>query len=622
LFNGLLYLFIMPPWQHYDEPNHFEYVWLIAARGKLPEPDDYDTSMRQAVAQSMIDHHFFSEEAVLPDITSQKPWIGAYPQLVGPPLYYLLASIPLRLLPIQDVTIQLYATRMVSLSLFLVTILVSYGLVSEITPDRHPLRYMVPITIALLPAFVDLMTAVNNDAAAIAFFSLFLWGAVRLIRRGPSLLTLLWVVFAGLLCVFTKRAVYMALPLTGIALLFAFLRGKYRKLAWGILAAGVLLGILALFSWGDARLWYRDTTQKTPTRTSLPETPVGDTAFRLLSQPGDPIPKLIQLIPPQKADLLSDKPVTMGAWIWASHPIQGQSLKLRIYDDNQHYSQKISITEKPQFFALNFTPHSNTKRAWVILEPDRKLDLSEPIEVYFDGLILAIGSYPIDQAPQINSDGISGTWGDEPFENLLRNPSANHGWMYLRPWADHIISRFFSDYEGQESFSLTIYSLADFQVTKGYYWEVILNIFRTFWAKFGWGHVPLVGSKPYAWFLLPMTILAVIGVGLGILQRRKQLRLLPWDAFFLLGLTMLIFWGLTFVRGSTYLLTKPYVPVARYTYPAIIPTVLFLNVGWLSVLGFLEKNLGVPSWAKYAIHFGLFMMLDIYALVSIIYFYE
>jgi len=28
LANGLLYLVLVPPWQHYDEPTHFEYAWL------------------------------------------------------------------------------------------------------------------------------------------------------------------------------------------------------------------------------------------------------------------------------------------------------------------------------------------------------------------------------------------------------------------------------------------------------------------------------------------------------------------------------------------------------------------------------------------------------------------
>ncbi|HEY80691.1 MAG TPA: hypothetical protein G4O05_06380, partial [Caldilineae bacterium] len=45
LLNGLLYLFLVPPWQHYDEPGHFEYAWLIADRGRLPQAGDYDPAM-------------------------------------------------------------------------------------------------------------------------------------------------------------------------------------------------------------------------------------------------------------------------------------------------------------------------------------------------------------------------------------------------------------------------------------------------------------------------------------------------------------------------------------------------------------------------------------------------
>ena len=40
--------------------------------------------------------------------------------------------------------------------------------------------------VALLPPLVDLMAAVNNDAGAIAAYSLFLWGAVRLIQRNTG----------------------------------------------------------------------------------------------------------------------------------------------------------------------------------------------------------------------------------------------------------------------------------------------------------------------------------------------------------------------------------------------------------------------------------------------------
>ena len=72
LINGLLYIFIMPPWQHYDEPNHFEYVWLLADRGKRPESSDYDSEMRQAVVKSMAEHGFFRGMAIGPDFNIGK----------------------------------------------------------------------------------------------------------------------------------------------------------------------------------------------------------------------------------------------------------------------------------------------------------------------------------------------------------------------------------------------------------------------------------------------------------------------------------------------------------------------------------------------------------------------
>jgi hypothetical protein len=46
LFHGLIYGFLVPPWQDYDEPNHFEYVWLIANRIRMPRKGDYDQVMR------------------------------------------------------------------------------------------------------------------------------------------------------------------------------------------------------------------------------------------------------------------------------------------------------------------------------------------------------------------------------------------------------------------------------------------------------------------------------------------------------------------------------------------------------------------------------------------------
>jgi len=184
LLHGLLYVFLVPPWQHYDEPAHFEYAWLLANRSGLPKSGDYDQTMRRAVATSMIEHNFFHNLDFLPDLESKTEpiWIGIS-QLDDPPFYYLLVSLPLRLLSSWDVTWQLYAARFISLNLYLVSILTAWGIISELVPVGNPLVWMVPASMALLPGYIDLMTAVNNDVGATVLFSLFLWGSLHMLQQ-------------------------------------------------------------------------------------------------------------------------------------------------------------------------------------------------------------------------------------------------------------------------------------------------------------------------------------------------------------------------------------------------------------------------------------------------------
>ena len=60
-----------------------------------------------------------------------------------------------------DITSQLYVARMVSLLLFLLTIAIAGALARDLTPPRHMLRWAVPLGLALMPPFVDVMTAVK-----------------------------------------------------------------------------------------------------------------------------------------------------------------------------------------------------------------------------------------------------------------------------------------------------------------------------------------------------------------------------------------------------------------------------------------------------------------------------
>jgi hypothetical protein len=616
--HGLTYLFIMPPWQHYDEPGHFEYAWLIANRSGLPKPGDYDQSMRREVAISMAEHGFFRDLDFGPnlDAVDEPIWIGPS-QLGDPYFYYLLVSIPLRFINSLDVTAQLYVGRFVSLILFLVTILAAWGVVREITSPGNLFRWVFPGTLALVSGFANFMTSVSNDVGAIAVFSLFLWGSIRLIKRGFSFLDFLWVLASATLCYFMKSTVYVALLLLPIVLLFGFLQGRWRKIAWFVLISGSLAGLVMVFSWGDAANWYRSTDQSGPTRIATSKAPLGDYTFYLESS-ANVSPTwhrpLFQPIPSDIVKRLAGKTVTLGAWIWASEPAK-TNMPL-INDGTKDFSRSVTVGTEPVFYALRAKISKNAGRMWVSLPP--KLDSpGKGISIYYDGLILAEGERPIKRAPLVNDPGAgAGEWGGQPFVNLLRNASAEGGGLRIHPWLEKLAAKIFPSFSGP---SFTLAYLLDWTGAKWHYVLAGGRLFRTFWGQFGWGQVPLLGHKPYR-VILEFVIVGIMGFILALWRRRKYI---PWAFAFLCGLALVGIWGGAVMRGLSHLsVTWLWLPVARYGYPAIIPTLLIPSIGWLEILRNLGRKLGIPRWGQLGIYFGLLIALDVWTLVSIIRFYS
>ncbi|MBN1668971.1 MAG: DUF2142 domain-containing protein [Anaerolineales bacterium] len=626
LLHGLLYVFLVPPWQHYDEPQHFEYAWLLAERDRLPEPRDNDFEMRRQVAQSMLAHDFFRGWSSRPDLVGdpagQPAWIGDFPQLGDPPLYYLLASLPLQVLGGASVETQLYTARLVSLLLYLATVFAGWGLVGELAGKDHPLRPLVALSLALLPAFTDLMTSVNNDVAAVATLSFFLWGAVRLVQRGFNWRDLLWTVLAAGLCLFAKRTVYLALPLLPLALLFSLLRGRARRWAWAGLVLVALAGLLLAFQWGDARLWYRRSLQPEPARLASPQAPHGEYVFHLSVPAGDRHTQLLQLLPTGLTGRLEGQPLTLGAWVWASQPVELRPPLLLSYFNDQGQPGTIQVDPAPRFVAVQLPPGPWHARSWLLLGALLR-PFQQPVDLYFDGVVLAEGHFPIDQPPQFaDPQARAGSWGGQPFENLARNGSAEQAWPYLRPPVDALGARAFSDY-GQDRLSLALYTLLDPPATGDFYTHTLAELFRTFWARFGWGHVHLLGLRhPYR-LLLAVTLLALPGLALAVWRRRQHLGRYPWAALFVLGVAWLGLWTLTVLRGSNYILLyyAHINPVARYAAPVIIPGLLLLNAGWL---GLLETRLGSrrlsPRW-QFGLLLAAWLALAAWSLISLLLFY-
>jgi hypothetical protein len=590
LLHGLTYVFLIPPWGHYDEPTHFEYGWWIANRLRLPQEGDADRGMRREVAASMLEHGFYRDQEVRPNLLPQpEPIPLGVSEFNHPPLYYILIALPLRLLRHTDVTFQLYLGRLVSLFLYLTSIAIAYGLVGELVQAGHALRWAVPGAMALTPSYADLMTAVNNDVGAVVVLSLFLWGAVRTIVRGPTPAHVAWVVLSTALCVATKSTAAVAVLLAPLALALAWLRRAPGPPVWAaLLAASALLAML-LLAWGDAALWFRFSPQRSPTSQLVADAPEGKRALALEFNPGALEPQsgalVVQFLPNEDVESLQGITVTLGAWMWATQPA---SVRTPALDDGvRHTARTVEIDRTPTFHGLTSTIAADARYIQVTLHPAPTLsvpgsdtsgsDLSESaLVIYYDGVVLAE-----EARSQVNR---------------VRNGSAERTWPYVRPAVDEVFIRY-----TRRSLSQFLTSLLDWRRTSWAYRYTMLILFQSFWARFGWNHVPL--TEGWYWGLGALTLLGMAGAVLSALRLRATEARLRRAIWFLLVAGLLV-WLNTAMRIHP-LAGRLFIPAARYAYPAIIPSMLALVAGWTTHVP--QRHRSRVIWGLAA----LFLVIDV-----------
>jgi hypothetical protein len=596
LLHGLIYVFLTPPWQHYDEPGHFEYAWLAANREAWPAPGEYDQSLRRELAASMQAHDFFKGLTLRPNLVaaSAPVWIGVSQVGDRPAYYWLVARVlrPLRFLPVET---QLYAARLVSLSLYLASLGAAWGLLGALLPASARLRWIVPLSMALLPGFTELMTAVNNDALAVAAFSGFLCAAARTLRDGLSPWRAAGVALTAGLCMVVKNTVFLALPL-GVAVLLLGLIPPARR-SWavgGLLASGLLLAGV-LFRPGQARSWYPVQPQAQASRGASAAPGLGSASLQLRLQPGQSRAGVRQPLHPDLVQMAAGTSLTLGSFIWSDQPAQAQ-IGIET-SQGERLLKTFSIDQAPRFFAFTFEMPRQARLAWIQLTLV-SIDIERGSQAHFDGVTLAPGAFPADPAPTWQSGmAEQGAWNGQAVRNLVRNASAEKSWLGVRTLPGPG-GGFFD----QGPLASAVAALGDPGGSAWYFREAYTQLVRTFWAKFGWAHIPLPGWAYTGLALL--TWLGILGAGRAAWQTRRSL---AWDQVFLLGGAALGVGVQAVVRGSESLFLEMVIPSARYTYPAIIPVMLALCAGWLAWLDGLGSRLRLPGWLAYLLG-GLFFL--------------
>lgn len=607
LVHGLIYVFGMPPWQYNEEPSHFEYAWLIASRLSLPEYPAYDQEKRREIAASMIEHKFFTKLGFVPDLNdSDEPiWIGT--NVTGAlPLYHMIAAIPMRLLLKAHVETQLYALRLLSLLMFEVVLVLAYLVVREMFPARHSLRWITPACIAMLPSFVHLMTSINNDAGATLMFSFFLWTAVRLIMRGFTPKRFLATSIATILCCLTKNTVIVALPLAVLAVWLSLIKSRWAVIFGILIAAGGMAALFAILAWGDAAFWYRASFQQATSRISTKETPYGDHAFLIEADTdGASQSTFRQLLPASSTDKLRGKKVTVGAWIWADTPIQGNLPA--IFDGFNLHMQTAQLSQTPTFYWMTVPVPANAPRVEMRLVKSILPEGSQTVKVYYDGIFLVTGRWQVEKTPVFLSVKTKrGSWGEKKFINPVRNPSAESAWLYVRPWLEKLTRKI--PWLAHLSLGELLASICDVAASRWLYIATTRKLMETFWAKFAWERIsiPTVGYQ----ILTTISVAGVIVSCSFFILRYKRIPFQLKMTLIWLGITTFVIVLMLLMRGFFGLYeVKTYVPVARYGFPAIIPLMLIFSYGWRKIfrwLGFTGSEL----------FFAGFLILDIYSVYT------
>ena len=580
LLHGLIYVFMIPPWWHHEEPGHFEYAWLAANRPGWPKLGDYDNNLRRQIAESM----FASGQENLYNVSNRD--LDNDPiDLGGSPVgrkaaYYWVVSWPLRLVRGQAVLLQLYVARLTSLGLFVLSLWLAWLMMKELVTESHPLRWMVPVFLALLPGYVDNMTSVHDDVIAAVVAALFLWLSVRGIKKGFSALSLLgWLASLGL-CVYARETTMPLVLLAPIVPLARVLKQRAVPVMGVVLLLIVLLlGAMAL-TFRDASQWYYFPAQQNSDRIKNAQTPFGAYAFSLSAE-GGLGPEFGQSFAPDFIKRLREKTLTLGVWIWADAPAQINLpvIEYRTPDGLAGSEQQtVQIGTTPLFYTTNFHIPYEAGHTWLTPLPAFPERASR---IYYDGFVLAEGEFSAEPPSFDNEQLLSGTWDGQRFLNMVRNPSAEHAWLGTRESANLLQQRFYIDP------ALFLQTLQDLQGFGWYHKLAASWLFQTFWGRGAAAQVPLAGGYAYA-FLQMVSLFSALGVlhhGL----RARSLFLRP-EIFFLAGVLLLI-WIPAFFRGTYWVFYfVPLVPYARYAFPAFIPTALVICVGLLEALRWLQAR--------------------------------
>lgn len=238
---GVAWALIVPPFQVPDETAHFAYVQSLAARHALPGDPRRPAgiSSDQGLADTAVgaSNLAFNVLTVRPDWSradflaylagaahhpSQSDGGGPNPASVNPPLFYAYSTLAYWASGADNAFARLYAMRLWSVPLLLITVLGAWLLAGEVLGPSRLAQLLCAAVSGLVPMETFMSSSVNPDAMLVATWTLAFWLGARVIRRGlraGDAVALCAVTAAAIL---TKATSYALIPATLLALLIGW----------------------------------------------------------------------------------------------------------------------------------------------------------------------------------------------------------------------------------------------------------------------------------------------------------------------------------------------------------------------------------------------------------------
>lgn len=608
LVHGLLYVFLVPPWQGPDEHAHFTYVALLDRydfdADKVHNLDwqagNSNEKLIEALSASMTQYNFNKYKVVHdeppPPVVPASLGTSYRWQFRQPPTYYWLCVAAIRGLramgagvdPFANPAGALMAMRGVSLVLNLGVVALAWAAGALLSaPHRYRLSLLVPLTVSLLPMHTFVAAIGNNDILAELVVSALFVSLIALLKwptgvRG-ALLAVCAVLLAGASAFAKSTALAAAVPMLGLGLLAwlgllltrALLRrcppGRERVVRVGLpiglglltVLSAVILSAVAFVPEAATAGWRLGFALLQPAP-QVASADAHDGRYLLELQRGQTRSPVQMLLPPVQHPQLA---VTLSGWARLApgqpNPASagGTPPKASLNIDNIRTSiasGEAQLASPGAWVPLVVTATVPEGRSWVLFRLAADTGAGA---VQFDDL-------------KLNVESVSGPWSNSTFSPTLLNPSFEQGHLKLRD----SLSRFVP---------LDIRQILDVLVNPQRFdtltvWRGYTEPqYRSFWGNFGWLTMPLPD-----WLYRVLALLSLLAL-LGLLWLGAR-RAGTWGWREWLGVVSLFGLGTAIIAGFTkqtmFLSAEGGLayPQGRYLFVLTVP------IAWLLVSGLAE----------------------------------